>query len=387
MSSTNVALEPAVAHVGGIPLSCYTGWQHSFLSPLSLSRLGVHCRRAAFDSGWLGDSDASSGGFFSLSRDSASRRILAYPTDASQTASDNDTVASTTFSTVFAVAMDIHLCDQHRPVTNLVAARGELFVAAIGTSSFALGGTFFAKFDEMSNEVCIGTVQLSYVHIDFGSRRPLPLPAVKRSALEAAFRPELASTLPKITRLSYDELFSKSTHSDNECVLKHSKQFVLRPTDFDFNFHLNQSIYQAFAVDTLKEAVVTWICTSLQDETKRLDPVSMKAVDVIARLMVHKDVAPSGAALVAFWSANAKLVEQAVFQLDAAISALRIDYLREIPVRSLGDAVSSDERVVVSVQPQRGDWGACEAVFSFAVATHGASTPNSIGTLRLTCQQ
>jgi hypothetical protein len=343
MIAAVVSLEEHRACVSNVPLCAYTGWQHPFVTPLSLARLAVHCRRAAYDEGWL---DAQ-GGFFSLSRDSLRRRQVSLAPSQSR-APAAETVSSSQFSTVFIVAMEVNVNPKARgvPIRNHVAARAELFVSAVGNSSFGLGACLYAlgaekgcDDDGNSVEIYLGSVQLSYVHIDFASRRPNPLPQSKRDALVQAHVAEQAAKVPTLARLNSSTLYNACRSAD---ALRHEMSFVLRPSDYDFNLHMNQSMYQAFALDTFKDGVLQWVLglrakvvANGEDATLR-----RRAISFLVGLLFdvkHDDGAAVGdddalnAAKTALDDPSCRRqLELAVLQVDSMVTTLRLDFVKEI---------------------------------------------------------
>lgn len=402
---TQVSIEAHRATVCNVPLSAYTGWQHPFVTPLALARLAVHCRRAAYDEGWLDPQ----GGFFSLSRDSLQRRVVPLPSSAitPHVSRVGEAVSASQFSTVFIVAMEANINDAAIgvPIRNHVSARAELFVSAVGNSSFGLGACLYATGAENdrgcaprpSTELYLGSVQLSYVHIDFETRRPHPLPDSKRVALTSAFLSENALKVPKLLRLNAGSILAECLQKKKESVsLFHELAFALRPSDYDFNLHLNQSMYQAFALDTLKDAVLHWVLERLSSTTSSTcESGQQSTLDksvlhflVGALFTSDKDLHENGEsflplmadAAAALQDATARRqLELAVLQVDSLVTALRIDFVKEIPmpiVTPQSDSTSTQTSlpttsVVGMLMPHAAD--RTSVTFNFCVCTQSNS--------------
>ncbi|CUG90293.1 acyl-ACP thioesterase, putative [Bodo saltans] len=433
--ATVVTIEQHRAVICGAPVSAYTGWQHPFVTPLTLGRLAVHCRRAAYDEGWL---DAQ-GGFFSLSRDSLQRRVVTIKKknqapDVEEGVTEPTTAPSPSqFSTVFVVAVEgiVNPAAVGVPIRNHVISRVEVFVSAIGNSSFGLGACLYAIGTDAdrgsssradAKELYLGSVQLSYVHIDFNTRRPQPLPPTKRDGLTQSFSPEQADKVPKISRLNpaslYAEVVDKKSRPSKE--LFHQQVFALRPSDFDFNLHMNQSLYHVFALDALKGAIVKWLVQKLpkyrpnnavqttadsgddvnhHTHDDEVPPLLERAVlSYLVGVLFGKDAVSGNTTTVEEASialaedpTTLSSLEQAVLQADSLVSAVRLDFVKEIrmlrssDVSSDGDdesllTLQSAAVVVTMIAPQHST--ADSVTLAFCVCTAG-SIINACGIITL----
>jgi hypothetical protein len=424
--ATIVTIEQYRAVICGAPVSAYTGWQHPFVTPLTLGRLAVHCRRAAYDEGWLD----SQGGFFSLSRDSLHRRVVTLNKASSgepegQPAAEEPSSASSQFSTVFVVAMEgiVNPAAVGVPIRNHVISRVEVFVSAIGNSSFGLGACLYAigtdaergsssRQDVDAKELYLGSVQLSYVHIDFSTRRPQPLPPAKRDGLTQSFSAEQADKLPKISRLNptalYTEIVDKKSRRTTE--LYYQQSCALRPSDFDFNLHMNQSLYQVFALDALKGAIVRWLVQKLPqhyrsgastDSGNASSSLERAVLEYLVGVLfaIKATTTTTGSGRISLAEAARSLeedattrpsLEQAVLQADSLVSAVRLDFVKEIRMPSV-DMWKDDEdttveaqsamAVVTMIAPQSAS--ADNVKLAFCVCTSAGTTVNACGVITL----
>ena len=283
--------EDGSAFVSSVPLSPFTGYQHGRIDILTAARLSGFMRRLAFEYGWLQPSDpdeaANATGFFVACDTRLDNRISAFISTRA-------------------------MCD------------GQLFVTNVGTSSFSLTVILRALEESGGNEpLLICRMGLTYVSVSRTTRRPVAVPPTKRLALElsyklsAALREEhqvggglerLQFSDPRIAhvlQLSPPSLVSSLEASADENVC-YERRFELREQDMDLNNHLNQSMYQSLALDTLKAA-----CRPVQ----------------------------SGASRFAWIVAAAAAVQTASFNplhADLVVSGLRIDYKKEVPLSALG---------------------------------------------------
>lgn len=274
---TEVHDAEGTATVTGVPLSPFTGYQHGQVDVLAAARAGSYMRRRAFDHGWLQPSAVSDD------------------------------------ATVFFVACDTRILPAAARgfISTVVLCSGEMFVVHVGNSSFAL---FFTLTASDSSEI-LGVMRLTYVSVSKTSRRPVPIPAEKRALLDASFanstalRERLGATAPPplavqpamaaLLRVATAGGAPDGAPAVGDGRALHRRVSALREADFDFNRHLNQSMYQSFAIDTLKEAC--------------------------------RVQAPGFA-----WALGA--VPEALsapIHADLAIEGLRIDYKQEIPLAAL----------------------------------------------------
>lgn len=345
-SDRMVSLSCDGAVVSRVPLSAFSGWQHPFVAPLFLSRLATYCRRAAFDSGWLDPE----GAIFSVSSATLTRSVMRKDDAAAQEGARS--------STVFVVAMDIQLPHESRNLVlnNLMTCTSRLKVLSVGNSSFAVVGTFSADLTKSSKETLLGVVQLSYVHVDTKSRRPVPLPSSVREQLEhGSTDGAVLDGFSKIERLPLKDLAAEHKSSP----LLHSHAFMLRPSDFDFNLHLNQSMYQSFAIDTVKEAVFTWITSPVLPAPSQQVLVQLVCGDAPFEQTI-----------------DCKKRGPVLLQLDAAISRLQIEYAKEIAW------AACDLQVDVNVSPVLRSHDDVAVEIFFTVCCQGSMNASGILTLR-----
>lgn len=293
-----------VAVVSKIALDPFLGWQHTRLNPLVLTRIAFLAQINAFEQGWLD----KQGNFFALSK----YESAPVHSDERHEEALAQAGRTSTFSTVFVVSMDTTL----NPQSNLSLRRRSpaevlLLIAHVGGSSFTI------KSVVMCEKETIGTVTMSFVHVDFASRRPSALPTDKKLCLEAALKWVCASPHSShagaMPRQIYGALKASICVTDD---LVFAKLFPLRQADFDFNLHLNQSMYQSFAIDTLKEALLSW----------HLAPAGPVEAWLLS-LLTSTFAAPVACS-------TETGLEGCVINLDSHVTSLRIDYLKEVRMPS-----------------------------------------------------
>jgi acyl-CoA thioesterase FadM len=218
----DISPERGTAKVSGVSLSPFTGYQHGHLDVLAAARASGFIRRLAFAHGWL------------------------------QPAEETDE------TTIFFVACDTTLQGDSGFISTRVMYSGEMFVTHVGNSSFSLYVTLFDG-DEGTKPRC--TMRLTYVCVSKANRRPVAIPQAKRLLLEAsatnatAVRDALGAGAPAKLGVSDSIATLLLASGSVDCVdVAHRRRFELRECDFDFNMHLNQSMYQSFAIDSLKQA-------------------------------------------------------------------------------------------------------------------------------------
>lgn len=455
------------ATVTGVPIGPFLGWQHGLLTPIAMSRLAVFCRRAAFEKGWL---DPLTKNFFNFTpaEDNANNSSSQTPS------SESDTRVTLTSQntqqqqqqqqcsmmpsvTVFIVSMDIQLepstmrrrlswLFQGRDQTDgaqLGIAEADLMIAAVGSSSFSLYGELFARpanAAPKTQRVRLGSVQLAYVQIDVAARRPLALLPHKKAALLGGLSQErLARAGAKpIVRLALDVLLqsfqrtsttTSTTTAESEATPASSvlwRSVMLRMADMDFNLHLNQSMYQQFALDALKESVFDALVGSLRNNNVSAcagAAVVTPAMRVVLGSRLQESVGTTGTvvepgkegdalrALAAAAGAKedpAALLREAhmtALQLDACVVSLHIEYANEIPLSMLSFVTSGEDgaqqdalKLWVALSPvttaAATDDSTGEAEFYFAVMhpshyKHGTEVTKkavaACGTVRLRC--
>jgi hypothetical protein len=320
------------ARVDGIALEPYLGWQHTKINPLIFNRIAFVALIAAFEAGWLD----RKGNFFTLAKYEAEpiQKSADEEKDDSQASERAAAEAQHQFSTVFVASIATEL--EHSSNLSLRGrtngAVAVLAVAHVGSSSFTLRVTLTCDAE------AFGSMLLSFVHVDFKARRPAPLPEGKRTSLNEAMI-KGSTNGGAIQRLALAQLFQSVDGG-----LTHAKTFALRHSDFDFNLHLNQSMYQSFAVDALKESVAVWAshesrtataADGNEDETNA-DPKSW----ISALLASFR--APDAAGNVI-----ASAIQKSALSLDATIVSLRMDYLKEIQMPPISVAAASPAPAVV----------------------------------------
>lgn len=310
-AATTLVPNGTQAQVANISLAPFLGWQHPHLTTLALSRVAFLALVAAFDKGWIDPQ----GKFFSI----AKYELKPLVTDAQESLPPQDA-----FSTVFVVSMEIQSsCLQEVEDLRTKSATVVMCVSAVGTSSFSI---FLKVLLSDPDETLLGTVQLSFVHIDFATRRPAALPVAKKALLQTALQSEDCLSqfgVSKMVRLPVKECLS--AHSSSPFLYR--RTFSLRPSDFDFNLHLNQSMYQSFAVDAVKDAILEWLQAAAL-------PQFLQKFFRIADCC-------SG-------EVNDEGLQRCALKLDAYNRRLRIDYLKEIRLPSKSSAAGYVVHVDVS---------------------------------------
>lgn len=373
--------------VDGVTLSAYTGYQHPWLSTTSLSRLGVHCRRAAFDAGWLSTTDPEG---------NRTSSIFSMWMDRSRFARVQQEQSPS--HTVFLVAMNVELADAGSnpiAISQVDVGFAELFVVSVGKSSFGLGGRFYRR--ERGDSAAsptrltlLGTVQINYVYVDWSTRRSSPLPEALREALEGASQKtstDAESGAVPLTRLPAESLLRSLLWSaDDSDGIRFQRSFTLRVADFDFNLHLNQSMYAQFALDALKEGFQNWLFSD--DQRRRPEAKSLQRW-ILQRMVQSSSESltdESDAAALMTIEGQSPKVKRAVLrwllQVDSWVSAMKIEFLKEVPLPDW--SCLQIPSIEVRIVPQIGINAEFEGEFFFGVFGAGSiPSAHCIGVLRL----
>jgi hypothetical protein len=273
-----------VACVDGIPLLLLLPLHLCGPSPTTLTKAASVARRVCFANGWLDperrffdvrlaqDAD-NDGAFFVVGTRSELRRRRDRESDGHTWTVDG-------------------------------SVRATVCVSHVSHSSFTLLTELFL--DRGPGDGALGDVAATYVFVSKGDRRPRPLP----SQLAAALHSQLAAVLPSplaaaasaprlpVSRLQLEIVLSHCGLGDGSGGAAHrvaSYEWSLRPSDFDFNRHLNQIVAQTLLLDAVQMLAgegepVDARCTSLQVQYVHEVPAGTAAVTI------HVALDPDGTA-------------------------------------------------------------------------------------------
>lgn len=381
MQRVAILEERGLARVEGIPLEPYLGWQHTKMNPLIFNRIGFVALITAFEAGWLD----RQGNFFTLAKYEAEpiRKNADNTADDEQAAAERALVeAQHQFSTVFvaSIATDIKQSSNLTLRGRTGGAVAALSVAHVGSSSFTL------RVELSCGDEGFGSMLLSFVHVDFKARRPAPLPEGKRVSLDDAKNKNalVTGTAPAaIQRLALAQLFQSVAGQRS-----HAKTFALRHSDFDFNLHLNQSMYQSFAVDALKESVMLWAGAAAADRTNAAgdsEPSSTATAPTTwVEAFIQSFLRPHDASN-QDTSDLQSVIQKNTLLLDASIETLRMDYLKEIqmpPITSPSAIAAAVPGVVCHISPLPEE--PHTFLFCIRLDTDAPKEMRSAGVIRLT---
>jgi hypothetical protein len=380
MQRVAILEEHGLARVEGIPLEPYLGWQHTKMNPLIFNRIGFVALITAFEAGWLD----RQGNFFTLAKYEAEpiRKNADDEADDKAAAERALVEAQHQFSTVFvaSIATDIKQSSNLTLRGRTGGAVAALSVAHVGSSSFTLRVALSCGDEDF------GSMLLSFVHVDFKARRPAPLPEGKRISLDDAKNKNalVTGTTPAaMQRLALAQLF-QSVNGQRS----HAKTFALRHSDFDFNLHLNQSMYQSFAVDALKESVMLWAGEAAADrknaagddnEASTPSASTQSWVEsFIQSFLLPHDASNKDT------SDLQSVIQKNTLLLDASIESLRMDYLKEIqmpPITSPSAIAAPVPGVVCHISPLPEEPNAF--LFCIRLDTDAPKEMRSAGVIRL----
>ena len=272
-----------------VPLSVFTDWKSGVVDVMALSKMGSFVRRGALQTGF-------------------SHVGTLLGTTTMNTTVNGASAPQPTQRRVFLASCLLQLgCSTMtgEVVKTMESVRAEVLGTGVGSSSYSLAAVMSFPAESGASETVVGRTQITYVNIDSSTRKPSPLDAVMKAAIQTIVNPNAMSRvgLGKMERLAMPPHVTNYNPAGNDSpdTLLHQASFVVRYSDTDFNGHVNQSVYIQFVVDACRELIET------------------RLKEMRAR------------------SASASGSEESFFpnpKRETDLKELRIDYLQE--VRSLG---------------------------------------------------
>eukprot|EP00754_Rhynchopus_humris_P036886 Rhum_TRINITY_DN18972_c0_g1::Rhum_TRINITY_DN18972_c0_g1_i1::g.168914::m.168914 len=133
-----------------------------------------------------------------------------------------------------------------------VSVRCTMSVTRLGKSSFDMFCT--AEVFSMPAQTLIGSAThcVTYVFVDYASRKSVPIPDHVRVRFEAAVAGTSAGRMAAARELQSVAAAAKSGADEGDAEWQTGHVVTTRPSDTDWNGHVNQSYYLQYAMDAIE---------------------------------------------------------------------------------------------------------------------------------------